>query len=71
MAMGMAQPHVSRAYRELLAAEIIVKRGKEYQMSPLVGWKGKENELEIALRELWAETQKAERKAKKTLTVVS
>ena len=45
--LGVRVENAHRAYRELLEAGFLIRRGKEYLLSPEVGWKG----TEAALRE--------------------
>ena len=48
-AMGLMQPNVSRAYRELREAKFLAKRDGTNYLSPLLCWKGSEHDLEEAL----------------------
>ena len=54
-AINWRQPNVSRAYRELLDGEFILKRGTRYYLSPLVAWKGTQKAYDAFCRELFAD----------------
>ena len=57
-ALSLGRTAVARAYAELSAAGAILKRGTRYYLSPTVGWKGTDSQLEAAYRELFTEDRK-------------
>ena len=58
-ALGMRQPNVSRAYRELMAVGAVIERDGGYYLSPLMAWKGTERQRDTACRELFADVRLA------------
>ncbi len=50
--LGMKQPNVSRAYRELKQASMLLVQDRNYYLSPLLCWKGNQKQLEKAYEEL-------------------
>ena len=51
-ALSLNEKAVYRAYAELIAASIVIKKGSIYSLSPRYCWKGNESQLEEAYREL-------------------
>ena len=54
-AMNLHRSHVSRAYGDLVAVGAIIKRMDGYYLSPLLGWKGTERQLDAFCRELFTD----------------
>ena len=49
LVLGMKQPNASRAYKELMAANLMWKWEARYRLSPLFCWKGDDKGREAAL----------------------
>ena len=50
--MGIPQPSVSRAYKELRRAEVLIIKDNDYYLSPLYCWQGSQTQYEEARRKL-------------------
>jgi len=56
-ALGIRQPHISRAYAELSNAEFLYKRDGIYRLSPFFCWKGTDSQLQEAHRYVIGESK--------------
>ena len=56
-ALGLLPTNVHRAFAQLVKAECIIKRDGTYYLSPLIGWKGSEKQLEEAYGTIFARRQ--------------
>jgi len=50
--IGKSRPLVSRAYSELMKADILIKKDHSYFLNPYFCWKGNNQQYELACREL-------------------
>ena len=57
--LNIKRSNVCRAYRELLDSEILIEKGGGYYLTPRLAWKGNEQQLEAAYKELYAVKVKA------------
>jgi len=50
--MGMRQPHVSKAYKELINTDFLQRINGAYRLNPYFCWKGNDEQYQAACREL-------------------
>ena len=50
--LGLRQSHASRAYKELIEADFIIKRQGNYYFNPFIYWKGTQKQMQQACCEL-------------------